>query len=109
MLTKLAASLDYLHDGATTTEPLSRDRYDASTSIVLSFFRRRLLTMSYTFRLLCYPVRSAQAVEGLACERWQTSGWCAEGSGQAGEEGDWRAGDFTQGGCDWWAAGKKFT
>ena len=117
----MAASLAYLHDGATTTEPphwpprafaslplptrassrplfpcalfiLSRDRYDASASIVRSFFRRGLLTMSYNFRLLRYPVRSAQAVEGLACERRQTSGRCAEGSGQAGEEGDWRAG-----------------
>ena len=51
----------------------------------------------------------AQAAEGLGCERRRTSGRCAEGSGQAGEEGDWRAGGFRQGGYVWWAAGKKFT
>ena len=53
------------------------------------FFRRRLLTMSSAFRLPRYPVRSAQAAEGLDRKRRQTSGRWAEESGHAGEEGDW--------------------
>ena len=50
--------------------------------------------MSSTFRLPRYSVQSAQAAEGLDYERQRTSGRCAEESGQADEEGDWREGGW---------------
>ena len=38
------------------------------------------------------PPDPAQAAKGFAYEKRRTGGRCAEASGQAGEEGDWRTG-----------------
>ena len=73
------------HFSFSLTLSLSCDRYDAGVYCTTFPPPCRLLKIVVLLSACrAIPSDPAQAAEGLACERWRTSGRCAEGSGQAG-------------------------